>query len=82
MKEQAGGGSSPAKLGRDIGQDKGYHMGWDVEDHLIDPPATVKNTISRAFSCHPSRPFFLVGSANTHIYLWEVCGDTYASIPF
>ena len=50
-------------------------LGWEVQEELeefVDPPATVENINTRAFSSHPSRPFFLVGSSNTHIYLWEV----------
>ncbi|CAL9007442.1 unnamed protein product [Prunus brigantina] len=39
----------------------------------------------RAFSGHLSRPFFLVGSSNTHIYLWEFGKDettaTYGVLP-
>uniref|UniRef100_A0A7N0UFW7 Uncharacterized protein n=1 Tax=Kalanchoe fedtschenkoi TaxID=63787 RepID=A0A7N0UFW7_KALFE len=83
--DAAGGASSPIKFGSDLGHGKGYRSGWDVEDHLIDPPATVNNIISRAFSSHPYRPFFLVGSANTHIYLWEFGKDrataTYGVLP-
>lgn len=50
-------------------------LGWEIQEdfeELIDPPATVDNIRTRAFSSHPSRPFFLVGSNNTHVYLWEV----------
>lgn len=50
-------------------------LGWETQEdfeELVDPPATVENANTRAFSSHPSRPFFLVGSSNTHIYLWEV----------
>lgn len=50
-------------------------LGWGVQegfDEFLDPPATVDNIRTRAFASHPSRPFFLVGSSNTHIYLWEV----------
>lgn len=53
----------------------GSSLGWGVQedfDEFLDPPATVENVRTRAFSTHPSRPFFLVGSSNTHIYLWEV----------
>lgn len=50
-------------------------FGWgepeDFED-FIDPPATIENIHSRALSRHPSLPLFLVGSSNTHVYLWEV----------
>lgn len=51
-------------------------LGWGVQDgfdEFVDPPATVNNVRSRALASHPSRPFFMVGSSNTHIYLWEVC---------
>lgn len=50
-------------------------LGWETQDDFedyVDPPATVENISTRAFSSHPLRPFFLVGSSNTHIYLWEV----------
>ncbi|KAD7117001.1 hypothetical protein E3N88_04269 [Mikania micrantha] len=49
-------------------------LGWEIQqdfEELIDPPATVDNIRTRAFSSHPSRPCFLVGSSNTHVYLWE-----------
>ncbi|XP_020549231.1 uncharacterized protein LOC105173837 isoform X2 [Sesamum indicum] len=70
----AGGGSS--------------RLGWGVQegfDEFLDPPATVDNIRTRAFASHPSRPFFLVGSSNTHIYLWEFNKDvataTYGVLP-
>lgn len=50
-------------------------LGWEIQEdfeEFVDPPATVENVRTRAFSSHPSRPFFLVGSSNTHVYLWEV----------
>lgn len=50
-------------------------LGWGTQEdfeEFDDPPATVENISAGAFSSHPSRPFFLVGSINTHIYLWEV----------
>lgn len=50
-------------------------LGWGVQesfDEFLDPPATLDNVRTRAFASHPSRPLFLVGSSNTHIYLWEV----------
>lgn len=50
-------------------------LGWEVQEdfeELTDPPATVENIATRAFSSHPARSLFLVGSINTHIYLWEV----------
>ncbi|XVE77297.1 hypothetical protein DITRI_Ditri13aG0051100 [Diplodiscus trichospermus] len=49
-------------------------LGWEMQEdfeEFVDPPATVENISTRAFSSHPSRPFFLVGSINTHVYLWE-----------
>ncbi|KAI3444391.1 hypothetical protein Pfo_001056 [Paulownia fortunei] len=54
-------------------------LGWGVQesfDEFLDPPATVDNVRTRAFASHPSRPLFLVGSSNTHIYLWEFGKDT------
>ncbi|GMP43862.1 hypothetical protein CsSME_00013057 [Camellia sinensis var. sinensis] len=63
-------------------------LGWGIQDdfeEFIDPPATLENINTRAFSSHPSRPFFLVGSSNTHIYLWEFGKDkataTYGVLP-
>lgn len=50
-------------------------LGWEIQqdfEDLVDRPATVENINTRALSSHPLRPFFLVGSSNTHIYLWEV----------
>ena len=50
-------------------------LGWDTQgefEEVVDPPPTVENISTRAFSSHPSRPIFLAGSSNTHIYLWEV----------
>ncbi|XP_074279658.1 uncharacterized protein LOC141604964 isoform X2 [Silene latifolia] len=49
-------------------------MGWGIQDDFdksIDPPATLDNISVRALASHPSRPYFLAGSSNTHIYLWE-----------
>ncbi|KAK4418497.1 Bifunctional fucokinase/fucose pyrophosphorylase [Sesamum alatum] len=64
------------------------HLGWGLQegfDEFLDPPATVDNIRTRAFASHPSRPFFLVGSSNTHIYLWEFNKDvataTYGVLP-
>ncbi|KAJ0637553.1 putative transcription factor WD40-like family [Helianthus annuus] len=54
-------------------------LGWEIQqdfEELVDPPATVDNIRTRAFSSHPSRPFFLVGSSNTHVYLWEFGKNT------
>lgn len=58
-------------------------LGWETQEdfeEFVDPPATVENTTTKAFSSHPSRPFFLVGSSNTHIYLWEVCVFVYSTV--
>ncbi|CAJ1950442.1 unnamed protein product, partial [Sphenostylis stenocarpa] len=55
----------------DIGASR---LGWEIQqdfEDFVDPPATLENTSTRALSSHPMRPFFLVGSSNTHIYLWE-----------
>ncbi|KAH9622667.1 hypothetical protein KSS87_015596 [Heliosperma pusillum] len=49
-------------------------LGWGIQDDFdksIDPPATLDNISVRALASHPSRPYFLAGSSNTHIYLWE-----------
>ncbi|KAK1257002.1 hypothetical protein QJS04_geneDACA024763 [Acorus gramineus] len=49
-------------------------LGWGEQEdfeEFVDPPATVENISTRSLSSHPSRPFFLVGSSNTHVYLWE-----------
>ncbi|XP_017699904.2 uncharacterized protein LOC103713736 isoform X2 [Phoenix dactylifera] len=63
-------------------------LGWGEQedfDESMDPPATIENVRTRALSCHPSRPFFLVGSTNTHVYLWEFGKDralaTYGVLP-
>ncbi|XP_021635931.2 uncharacterized protein LOC110632123 isoform X2 [Hevea brasiliensis] len=63
-------------------------LGWEVQEdfeEFVDPPATLENISTRAFCSHPSRPFFLVGSSNTHIYLWEFGKDkataTYGVLP-
>ncbi|KAL2536324.1 transducin family protein/WD-40 repeat family protein [Forsythia ovata] len=63
-------------------------LGWGIQeyfDEFVDPPATVDNIRTMAFSTHPSRPFFLVGSSNTHVYLWEFGKDsataTYGVLP-
>ena len=50
-------------------------FGWGEPEgfeDFVDPPATLENIHSRALSRHPSLPLFLVGSSNTHVYLWEV----------
>ncbi|KAK6137078.1 hypothetical protein DH2020_029177 [Rehmannia glutinosa] len=77
-------GAGEARPGRDLSGGPlgvpGYagvgssSLGWGVQesfDEFLDPPATLENVRTRAFTSHPSRPFFLVGSSNTHIYLWE-----------
>ncbi|KAL6608107.1 hypothetical protein ACP70R_041170 [Stipagrostis hirtigluma subsp. patula] len=49
-------------------------FGWSEPEEFedfVDPPATLENIHSRAISQHPSLPLFLVGSSNTHVYLWE-----------
>lgn len=50
-------------------------LGWEIQqdfEDLVDSPATVENISTKALSSHPLKPFFLVGSNNTHIYLWKV----------
>lgn len=63
-------------------------LGWGEQEdfeEFVDPPATVANISSRTLSRHPSRPLFLAGSSNTHIYLWEFGKDrataTYGVLP-
>ncbi|KAI3971495.1 hypothetical protein MKX01_021555 [Papaver californicum] len=63
-------------------------LGWGTQqefEEFVDPPATVGNISSRALSSHPSRPLFLAGSSNTHIYLWEFgkerASATYGVLP-
>ncbi|XP_074325789.1 uncharacterized protein LOC141663850 isoform X2 [Apium graveolens] len=79
------GAGSLAKPGRDFAGRGAYGvpgyagigssgLGWEIQDEFeefLDPPATVENIRTRALSSHPSRPLFLVGSSNTHTYLWE-----------
>lgn len=50
-------------------------LGWSEQEdfEFVDPPTTVQNISTKVLSSHPSRPLFLVGSSNTHVYLWEVC---------
>ena len=45
---------------------------WEDVDSFVDPVATVDNVSTKALAAHPSQPLFLVGSNNTHVYLWEV----------
>ncbi|KAL5716968.1 hypothetical protein ACHQM5_010067 [Ranunculus cassubicifolius] len=62
-------------------------LGWGTQEdfEFDDPPATVDNISTRALCSHPARPFFLAGSSNTHIYLWEFGKDkavaTYGVLP-
>ncbi|KAL3008820.1 hypothetical protein AAZX31_07G052800 [Glycine max] len=63
-------------------------LGWEIQqdfEDFVDPLATLENISTRALSSHPMRPFFLVGSSNTHIYLWEFNKDkataTYGVLP-
>lgn len=80
------GSGSLAKPGRDLTGGGAFGIpgyagigasgfGWgepeEFED-FVDPPATLENIHSRALSRHPLLPLFLVGSSNTHVYLWEV----------
>ncbi|KFK37434.1 hypothetical protein AALP_AA4G256500 [Arabis alpina] len=63
-------------LGVGLADENGAHLGLGGEtqedsEQLVDPPPTVENVITRAFSSHPTMPLFLVGSSHTHIYLWE-----------
>ncbi|GAB4861575.1 hypothetical protein Ancab_036768 [Ancistrocladus abbreviatus] len=63
-------------------------LGWEVQedfDNFVDPPATLESVSAKALASHPSRSLFLVGSSNTHIYLWEFGKDkaaaTYGVLP-
>ncbi|KAK4800575.1 hypothetical protein SAY86_021062 [Trapa natans] len=63
-------------------------LGWEFQEdfeELVERPATLETVRTRAFSNHPSMPYFLVGSSNTHIYLWEFGKDkaiaTYGVLP-
>lgn len=80
------GVGSLEKFGRDFtdGGAFGVGLGWEIQDEyeeFVDPPATVENIRTTAFSSHPSKPLFLVGSSNTHIYLWEVLYFNYSFYP-
>ncbi|XP_031374967.1 uncharacterized protein LOC116189446 isoform X2 [Punica granatum] len=49
-------------------------LGWEVQqdfEELVEHPATLETIRTRALSSHPSMPYFLAGSSNTLIYLWE-----------
>lgn len=66
----------------------GSRLGWGIQadfEQFIDPTPTVGSVNASSFSTHPSRPFFLVGSSNTHVYLWEFGKDrataTYGVLP-
>ncbi|KAK1376621.1 DmX-like protein 2 [Heracleum sosnowskyi] len=77
----AGSDSTPVPTcvspGVGLGSRKGIGssgLGWEIQEEFeefLDPPATVENIRTRALSSHPSRPLCLVGSSNTHTYLWE-----------
>ncbi|CAH2057724.1 unnamed protein product [Thlaspi arvense] len=63
-------------------------LGWETQEdfeQVVDPPPTIETVVTRAFSSHPTMPLFLVGSNNTHIYLWEFGKDrataTYGVLP-
>ncbi|CAN1309391.1 DmX-like protein 1 [Linum perenne] len=78
----------PTFVSPDVGLVKAAGLGGEVqEDHeeSVYQPATAKDISSRAISSHPSRPLFLVGSSNTHIYLWkygkEIAAATYGALP-
>ncbi|CAN6465807.1 unnamed protein product [Victoria cruziana] len=54
-------------------------LGWGEQEYLeefVNPHVTVETICTRAISSHPSRPWLLVGSNNTYIYLWEFGKDT------
>ncbi|XP_047315657.1 uncharacterized protein LOC124919462 [Impatiens glandulifera] len=49
-------------------------LGWGLQEdfeEIVDPPTTMESIHTRALSSHPSMPYFLVGSNNTLVYLWE-----------
>ncbi|KAG9154666.1 hypothetical protein Leryth_026330 [Lithospermum erythrorhizon] len=93
------GAASQVRLGSDIvgGGASGIrghagmslpNLGWGTEeefDEFMDPPASADNVRTRSLTAHPSRPLLLVGSSNTHIYLWEFGKDkataTYGVLP-
>ncbi|KAL8160052.1 hypothetical protein V2J09_001589 [Rumex salicifolius] len=59
-------------------------LGWEIQDDFekfVDPLATVENVNTQALYAHPSRDLFLVGSRNTHIYLWKF-GDEKATATY
>lgn len=80
------GVGSQTRAGKDLTSYTG--LGWEIQDDFdnsIDPPATLDNINAKTLASHPSRPFFLVGSYNTHIYLWEFgeekAAATYGVLP-
>ncbi|MCO5612687.1 hypothetical protein L7F22_066956 [Adiantum nelumboides] len=48
---------------------------WEDYEGVVDPLATMESVNTQAMDSHPLRPLFLVGSRNTHIYLWETIVD-------
>ncbi|XP_056160339.1 uncharacterized protein LOC115686969 isoform X2 [Syzygium oleosum] len=49
-------------------------LGWETQDkfeEFVEQSAYLETVRTRALSSHPSMPYFLVGSSNTHIYLWK-----------
>ncbi|CAI9101102.1 OLC1v1038353C2 [Oldenlandia corymbosa var. corymbosa] len=63
-------------------------FGWGIQEdfeQFADPIPTIGSVSSSSFSAHPSMPLFLVGSSNTHVYLWEFGKDrataTYGVLP-
>lgn len=49
-------------------------LGWETQDkfeEFVEQSADLETVRTRALSSHPSMPYFLVGSSNTHIYLWK-----------
>ncbi|TVU34091.1 hypothetical protein EJB05_15917, partial [Eragrostis curvula] len=84
-KELTGGGAFGIPGYAGIGA-SGFGWGEPEEyEDFVDPPATLENIHSRALSRHPLLPLFLVGSSNTHVYLWEFGKDsamaTYGVLP-
>ncbi|KAI4369823.1 hypothetical protein MLD38_018227 [Melastoma candidum] len=68
--DRTGGGAVGSPIAAETGTSiSGWHVQEDEE--FVEESATVDNVRSRALSSHPSLPYFLVGSSNTHIYLWE-----------
>ncbi|KAI3441725.1 uncharacterized protein J3R85_001750 [Psidium guajava] len=42
-----------------------------IFEEFVEQSANLETVRTRALSSHPSMPYFLVGSSNTHIYLWK-----------